>query len=122
MNGTHANRKKKRAATLNAVALNLLVCDSFSRLVEACTWDKKTGYLNQLLENSKWWKKVLKLFVLVSYLFCLGFELLGGILLKLEPIFLNGFLFACKSLKACEVEALLDTEVVDGGAKERPSA
>jgi len=48
--------------------------------------------------------------------------LLGGILLKLEPIFLNGFLFACKSLEACEVEALLDTEVVDGGAKERPSA
>jgi len=40
MNGTHANRKK-RAATLNAVALNLLVCDSFSRLIEACTWDKK---------------------------------------------------------------------------------
>jgi hypothetical protein len=83
---------------------------------------KKTGYLNQLPENRKWWKKVLKLFVLVSYLFCLGFELLGGILLKLEPIFLNGFLFACKSLEACEVEALLDTEVVDGGAKERPSA
>ena len=67
-------------------------------------------------------EKVLKLFVLVSYLFCVGFELLGGILLKLEPIFLNGFLFACKSLEACEVEALLDTEVVDGGAIERSSA
>lgn len=67
-------------------------------------------------------EQVLKLFVLVSYLFCMGLELLGGILLKLETIFLNGFLFACKSLKACEVEALFDTEVVDGGAKERPSA
>ncbi|KAG6780608.1 hypothetical protein POTOM_013474 [Populus tomentosa] len=59
-------------------------------------------------------EKVLKLFVLGSYLFCMGLELLGGILLKLETIFLNGFLFACKSLKACEVEALFDTEVVDG--------
>ena len=66
-------------------------------------------------------EKVLKLFVLVSYLFCMGLELLGGILLKLEPTFLNGFfLSTCEPLKVCEVEALLGTEVEGGGASGRP--
>lgn len=55
--------------------------------------------------------KVLKLFALSSHLFCMGLGVLGGILLKLEPTFLNGFLSTCEPLKVCEVEALLGTEV-----------
>jgi hypothetical protein len=67
--------------------------------------------------------KVLKLFALSSHLFCMGLGVLGGILLKLEPTFLNGFfLSTCEPLKVCEVEALLGTEVEDGGASGRPSA
>jgi hypothetical protein len=67
--------------------------------------------------------EVLKLFALSSHLFCMGLGMLGGILLKLEPTFLNGFfLSTCEPLKLCEVEALLGTEVEDGSASGRPSA
>lgn len=57
-----------------------------------------------------------------SYLFCVGFEVLGGILLKLGSSCLDGFFLpSCKSLKACEVEALVDAEEEGGRASGRPS-
>lgn len=40
---------------------------------------------------------------IVVYLFCVGFEVLGGIFRKLEPASLKGLLlFACKSLRDSE--------------------
>lgn len=46
-----------------------------------------------------------------SYLFCVGLDLLGGILRKLESTCLKGsFLSAGIHLRACEDEATLDIE------------
>lgn len=42
----------------------------------------------------------------ILYLFCVGFEVLGGILLKLEPTCLYGFFFfASKSSRPCDEDA-----------------
>ncbi|KAL3610440.1 hypothetical protein D5086_001460 [Populus alba] len=83
----------------------------------------KNRVSNIITGNLQMVDMVLKLFALSSHLFCMGFEVLGGILLKLEPTFLNGFfLSTCEPLKVREVEALPGTEVEDGGASGRPSA
>ena len=53
----------------------------------------------------------LQISVVRIYLFCVGLDLLGGIFLKLESNFLDGFfLSARKSLWICVDEAALGTE------------
>lgn len=114
---------KKKGKMKLQKPLNLLFSNLFSHLMEVCPWSKNITLCTQLKKTCQWWKS-LKTVGTKSYLFCVGLEVLGGILLKLESTFLNGLFSATgKSLKAPEVEAMEDAKEEEGGrGTGRPSA
>lgn len=68
-------------------------------------------------------EKGLNILAVRSYLFCVGFDLLGGILRKLELTFLNGFFSSgCKLLKASVDESMLVEDAFVSTRRRAPCA